>query len=522
MRYLKSIRVVTSIIFIVLTTILFLDFTNLLSGKWDNAILSFQFVPSLLKLFRGVSYVAIGFIGFTLLSFVFGRWYCSFVCPLGILQDIFIRINKFVFRKKRIKYSYHNSVPWLKHFVFVITLLFMLFGSTAMFILLDPFSNYGRIATHILQPIYLFFNNVIALVVNKMGYYGIYHIEIQAFDFASFIFALFIVFLLLLFTHKRGRLFCNTLCPVGAFLGKTSTISLFKLKISKNRCISCGLCELECKAESIDSKNQTIDFNRCVSCFNCIDVCSESAITYQLIKKGDIQKVDKSRRNTLKTLFAGVVGVSGLSFTINKEQFSSFKSKTPTISKYPVIPPGAISLEHYKSTCIACHLCVSSCPSKVIQSTFAEFGFDGLLIPKMDYGVNYCQFECNLCGEVCPTGAIKPLKIDNKKVTQIGKVTFVKDNCVVSQIEQDCGACAEHCPTKAVKMVPYNGKNNKKLLIPEVNTSLCIGCGACEYACPVRPYKAIYVESNINHLIAQKPTIEKLEQKGNKEQDFPF
>jgi ferredoxin len=158
----------------------------------------------------------------------------------------------------------------------------------------------------------------------------------------------------------------------------------------------------------------------------------------------------------------------------------------------------------------------------VLQSTFAEFGIDGLFIPKMNFDVNYCQYECNLCGNVCPTGAIKPFELEVKKTIQMGKVTFVKDNCVVSQLEKDCGACAEHCPTKAVRMVPYEGKSGKKLFIPEVNTDICIGCGACEHPCPVRPHKAIYVESNPHHLVAQKPKIEKVEQTEGELEEFPF
>ena len=136
----------------------------------------------------------------------------------------------------------------------------------------------------------------------------------------------------------------------------------------------------------------------------------------------------------------------------------------------------------------------------------------------MDYRVNYCTYECTLCTSACPTGAILPLALDAKKLVQIGKVQFVKDDCVVVSKKKDCAACSEHCPTKAVQMVPYEGK----LMIPETNNEICVGCGACEHACPVTPNKAIYVESNVLHLRAKKPEIKKLEQPVESGKDFPF
>jgi ferredoxin len=523
MLNLKKIRFVVAVLCLLATTLLFFDIESLLKTKFDNIILGFQFVPSMLKFIRGGAWVSLGFIVFSLLSLIFGRLYCSFICPLGILQDALIRFNRWVSRKKKTQFTYRNSFNWLRHLLVITTILSMLLGSTALLIWLDPYSNFGRMASHILQPIYLVANNLLAILVNKFDYYGIYHIELRAFDLGTFMLAISIFLLLVVFTRKHGRFFCNTLCPVGGWLSWIAHFSLFKLQFDANKCISCGLCEKACKAENIDYKNMQIDFDRCVACFNCVDTCSVNAISYQRKKKvPKIAKIDNTKRSALKTMAISLTALSGLSLTIDKEQFSSFNSTHIAKSKFPVMPPGALSLEHYKETCTACHLCVSACPSNVLQSTFTDFGLDGMFIPKMNFDVNYCQYECNLCGQVCPTGAIKPMALEQKKTVQMGKVTFVKDNCVVSQLEKDCGACAEHCPTKAIKMVPYPNKSGKELFIPEVNTDLCIGCGACEHPCPVRPHKAIYVEGNLNHQIAQKPVIEKMESTEGEMEDFPF
>lgn len=522
MNYLKPLRLIVALVFIILTSILFFNFPDILKSNFDNIVLGFQFIPSMLNFFKTLSIFAIGFILFTLLALLFGRVYCSFICPLGIIQDALIRISRKFKKKKRNPYKFKPPVPWVRHVLLFLTVLALLMGSTSLILILDPYSNYGRMATHIFQPIYLFVNNVVAHFANMAGWYGVYHIEFHAFNWAAFFFALTVLGVLLVMTLTRGRLFCNTICPVGTFLGWVSKLSVFKLKFLNHKCISCGLCEKNCKSECIDFKAMSIDFDRCVACYNCVNVCPEEAISYLPANKvnGKNTVTDDNKRNTLKTLAVAAAGVSGLSFTVDEKSLSSFRSTVPVKSKFPVTPPGSLSIEHFKSKCTACHLCVSACPTNVIQSTFIDYGIDGLFMPKLNYQVNYCQYECTLCGEVCPTGAILPMMLENKKLVQMGKVKFVSDNCVVTQNEDDCGACAEHCPTKAVRMVPY--KDHHDLFIPEVDTDLCIGCGACEHPCPVRPYKAIYVESNPVHEIAKKPEKKSTEQKEDVDEEFPF
>ena len=135
----------------------------------------------------------------------------------------------------------------------------------------------------------------------------------------------------------------------------------------------------------------------------------------------------------------------------------------------------------------------------------------------MNYAASYCNFDCVICGHVCPTGAILPLDVENKKHVQIGKAYFNKNDCVVVTKKKDCGACSEHCPTKAVTMVPYG-----QLVLPDVKEDLCIGCGACEHACPAYPNKAIYVISNSVHLTAKQLQSQKIEKYFNSNKDFPF
>jgi ferredoxin len=184
----------------------------------------------------------------------------------------------------------------------------------------------------------------------------------------------------------------------------------------------------------------------------------------------------------------------------------------------PVVPPGGASRARFEGLCTACHLCVTACPTQVIQPAVTEYGWMGVFQPKMEYAVNYCTYDCITCGEVCPTGALLPLTVDAKHLLQLGKAVFVKEDCVVETKKKDCGACAEHCPTKAVKMVPYEGK----LFIPEVNNEYCVGCGACEHACPTEPRRAIYVDAHAVHQSAKPRVSERTVPVQATPEEFPF
>ena len=182
-------------------------------------------------------------------------------------------------------------------------------------------------------------------------------------------------------------------------------------------------------------------------------------------------------------------------------------------------PPGSKNLENFNKYCTACGLCVSACRSNVLQPSFLEYGLSGMMQPHMDYHSGFCNYDCKICGDVCPSQAINVFHdLKEKQLTQLGKAKFVKGNCIVNTERTECGACSEHCPTKAVDMVPFLDTG---LMIPKVDDTICVGCGACEFACPTVPYRAIYVNGNAEHLIADEPKIEELEEL-EEEEDFPF
>lgn len=402
-----------------------------------------------------------------------------------------------------------------------IPFLLVIFGVAMGFLVLDPYSIYGRIAGTFLRPAAILINNIVSSVLSYFDIYSVYPTELKAFNAIPFLVAFLYLSLIAYLAFTKGRHYCNLICPVGTLLGLISRYSLFKIKINSEDCLSCGLCERDCKGNCIDSKNKEVDHENCVMCFNCISACPTKGIVYSAGNyfKKNTSEPDGNKRNFI---IKSVVYLSSLTFFGQKLQnkiIATKPSTVPIFKKYTASPPGSVSLEHFNNSCTACHLCISACPTQVLQPSFLEYGLEGMLQPHLDNSAGFCNFDCVLCSEVCPTGAIMPLTVEDKKLTQLGIAKFIEDNCVVKTQNTDCGACSEHCPTKAVHMIPY--KNN--LFIPEVREEYCIGCGACEHACPVKPYKAIYVEGNPIHKKAKiNPEYKDKPQEIDTSTEFPF
>ncbi|TFH37416.1 MAG: 4Fe-4S dicluster domain-containing protein, partial [Bacteroidia bacterium] len=416
------------------------------------------------------------------------------------------------------RYSYEIAYNILRYSILGITMIVMLAGSIFLITLLDPYSIFGRFMTLFGKPLVVQVNNVIASLLSRLDIYILYKVELKGIHAA--VYALPALFLILVgyLSLKRGRLYCNTVCPAGTFLGFISKVSIFRIKINATNCTRCGRCAKACKSSCIDFLNEVVDVSRCVTCFNCIDSCNENAISFSFNhnspESASDDEIDKSKRSFILNTFmlASFAGVaSGQNVPVPTKESTVPEDKTA-----PVCPPGGVSIGHFNDYCIACSLCVGACPTSVLRPSFRQYGLIGIMQPVMDYHKGFCNFECTVCIDVCPTGALLPLVLDAKKLTQLGKAKFIKKNCIVETEHTDCGACSEHCPTKAVKMVPLE----VNLVIPEVEEDICIGCGACEYACPTKPFKAIFVNGNPVHLDAKKPKEEAIKLKELEE--FPF
>jgi ferredoxin len=518
LQSLKKIRVVIAVAVFVLAGVIFLDFTGHVPTALTTVIGSLQLVPALTKLFTGITLASIGVLFVVLLTIAFGRVYCSTLCPLGTLQDIVIRMSG---RIRRRRWYRHTPAPVALHYTLLGASVVVAFaGSMVLIDLLEPFSNFGRILTNLGDPIVVSGNNGLAYLFGLIGIFGLYHVPLLHVQTLAVLLTIAFLALLVYLSYKHGRLFCNLLCPAGALLSIISRISFFKIAIVEERCTDCGFCEMVCKANCIDAESKKIDFNACVGCYNCISACPTVALKFEGLgrKKAppNPAPVDGRRR----VFFGTVIGSAALLLPGNEEK----PAQGANVVTYdqsrntPVTPPGARSQDRFSNLCTACHLCVSVCPPQVLAPSLFEYGLAGIMQPRMNYNAAYCNYECVLCTQVCPSGALLPLDIAVKKEVQLGRASFIKDDCIVITKKKDCGACSEHCPTKAVKMVPYEGK----LMLPELNNDICVGCGACEHACPTIPRKAIYVVANTVHQKAQKPQVQKLENPLESQKDFPF
>lgn len=511
MKFLKKIRVVLAILFFLPILLFFVDFTGKLPLEL-HSLLKIQWIPALLSLDLGI------IVFLLVLSLLFGRIYCSTICPLGVFQDI-VSWKSRLFKKKKKKYKFNHTKPQniLRYSLLALTVVVFVAGSSSLLILLDPYSTFGRFASQFFSPMVIWANNGLATIMNSMGNYTFYKAEQATFVSVAFIISISFFLLVGIMSWFRGRLYCNTVCPVGSTLGLLSRFSLFRISIKESTCTSCGLCERSCKSECIDSKKMTVDDSRCVSCFNCLTTCKKASMKYEFrYKKQEKKETEQITTTNSRRTFLVTSGALITSAALAKANNISGK-KDSILSRKPIMPPGAKNLDHFNTHCTGCQLCVSKCPMQVLKPASLQYGISGIIQPHLEFSTHvFCTYECNICSEVCPTKALEKLKMDDKKLTQIGIAKLRKNMCVVYTDEKDCGACSEHCPTQAVHMIPY--KNG--LTIPEVTDDLCIGCGGCESICPVRPHQAIYVEGVSNQVFARKPEEAK---KFDKEiEDFGF
>lgn len=496
---LRRIRTILALVVFVLITLLFLDVTGTLH-KYFGWLASIQFWPALLALHVGVVALLV------LLTLVFGRIYCSVICPLGVMQDIISRLHGI---RKKNRFTYSKEKRWLRYGVLVVFVASALAGVNAVVSLLAPYSSYGRIASSLMKPVYEAGNNVLAAIAEHLDSYAFYSVDVWMKSLPTMIVASVTLVVIAVLAWRGGRTYCNTVCPVGTILSFLARFSWLKVRIDGSKCVNCGLCTKNCKASAIDFKNHKIDYSRCVVCGDCIDKCNKGAISLS----HSLPRRDEQRQASQSFPTGGVEGAGRRSFLLGLAVASTAAALAQEKKKVdgglaaiedkiapkrltPLTPPGSLSAQHFAQHCTACQLCVSTCPNGVLRPST---GLSTFMQPTMSYERGYCRPECTKCGEVCPTGAIKPITRAQKSAMQIGHAVWIKKNCVPLTDGVECGNCARHCPTGAITMVPLDPNDEHSLKIPAVNEARCIGCGACENLCPARPFSAIYVEGHEVH-----------------------
>lgn len=492
---LRKIRLTLAVVCFVLTTGLFLDFTGThhpLFG-WLARV---QFVPAVLALNVGV------IVSLVVLTLLFGRVYCSVVCPLGAFQDVVSWLS--ARRKgKRRRFRYTPPQRVLRCVVLIVFVAAAAAGVGSLVALIEPYSAYGRMVHSLAAPLYTFCNNLLAGVAERADSYLFYERDVWLRSVPTLVVAAVTLAAIVTLAWRGGRTYCNSVCPVGTILGALARFALFRPTIDAGKCVGCGLCERRCKASCIAARKGTIDLSRCVGCMDCIDECRHGALAFAPRRGGGRpvttggQPPQGSRRAFLlgMGLLLGGVAVKAEEKKVDGGLAVILDKKVPS-RQTPIVPPGALSITHMARHCTGCQLCVTVCPNDVLRPSH---GLLTLMQPHVSYERGYCRPECVKCSEVCPTGAIIKITREEKSSTQIGHAVWIAKNCLPLADGTPCGNCARHCPTGAIIMVESTPGDRMSPRVPVVNNERCIGCGACESLCPARPFSAIYVEGHEMH-----------------------
>lgn len=481
---LRKARIILAAIMFTGITLMFLDFTGVLH-KWLGWMAKIQFLPALLA----ANTIIIA--GLLLLTILFGRIYCSIICPLGIMQDIISWINGRSKKKNKFRFRYKKEKKWLRLGVLALFIATLALGAHSIALIIAPYSAYGRIASNLFAPIYQWGNNLLAWGAERIDSYAFYSTDVWIKSLPTFIIAAVSFIILFIMAWKGGRSYCNSICPVGTILGFFSKKSVFAPVIDPSKCKGCGLCGRKCKSSCIDMDNHAIDYSRCVTCMDCLETCKEGAIKYTY-RYSQQAKTSQGRRTFL---ISSILLSSSIAAKAGHRGFG-IKEKHESKGRNPIVPAGSLSLKNFNDHCTACQLCVSACPEKVLKPSDS---LANLMQPEMVFDRGYCQIECNTCSSICPAGAIRPISIEDKSSVQIGHAVIDHNLCVVNTDNVKCLACGRNCPAGAIRLVAKNPEDKKSLLIPTVIEERCIGCGACEHYCPAKPIKAIHIEGHQVH-----------------------
>ena len=502
---LRKIRITLATVTLVCITWLFVDFTGTASHtRWITWLPKIQLLEAVLA----VNVVALLILA--VMTLIFGRIYCSIICPLGIMQDLFGWMGK---KAKKNRYTFSKEVRWLRYPMLAVAVGCWILGIGSVVQLLAPYSAFGRIATNLLQPVWQAGNNVLASIAEYYDSYAFYHSDIWLRALPSLVIAAVTLIVLAILAWRNGRTYCNTICPVGTVLSFLSRFSWLKIHFDTEKCRNCSLCTKNCKASCIDFKSHSVDYSRCVVCGDCIKSCKFGALTYSWSPKlGDDKDLSKESPSTYSDPQTPNLGSSRRSFLLASAMLTTaalaqeakktdgglaeIEDKIAPERQTPLTPPGSLSAQNMAQHCTGCQLCISECPNEVLRPSSDWLH---LMQPVMSYERGYCRPECTRCSEVCPAGAIKPIRHEDKASTQIGHAVWVKKNCIPLTDGVNCGNCARHCPVGAIEMVPSDPDDEESIAVPAVNETRCIGCGACENLCPARPFSAIYVEGHEKH-----------------------
>ena len=434
-----------------------------------------------------------------MLTIFFGRFFCGWICPLGTVLDFSDRLTK---KNRKKKSATHRKYRLWKYALFIGIVTAAIF-SLQLIWFFDPISLLTRSFTASIYPLFAYLVESILNLLIKIGLfedtlYSVYDVlrgsilPVEPIFFRQSVVIILIILTILLLGLITKRFWCRYLCPLGALFAIFSNFRILKRTVNED-CTDCGLCYVECKMDAINKNYRSYSQIECIECMNCVAVCPSNAVKYKINIHKSPAKLDVTKR---RLIFSGLGGL--LTVGITKTAFID-KANAGAVIR----PPGSLPESEFLERCLRCHECIKICSTagKCLQPVWLESGWEGIWTPMADARYGYCEYECNLCGFVCPTGAIHQLGLKKKQQMPIGTAYFDKSRCIPWYRNADCIVCEEHCPTpeKAIKFEIRTIKKHdgtiKEVKFPYVDENLCIGCGICVTKCPLVGKAGIFVTS---------------------------
>ena len=516
---LRKIRITLAAICFVAVTLLFLDFTGTLH-LWFGWLAKIQFLPAVLAL----NFVVIAIL--LVLTLLFGRIYCSVICPLGIFQDCVSNLSS---RRKgqKARFSYSKEIKWLRYGVLVLFVIALVAGLNALVALLAPYSAYGRMVQSLLAPVWQWGNNLLAWIAERQDSYAFVTKDVWLKSLPTLIVAVVTFVVVVALAWRNGRTYCNTICPVGTTLSFFSRFAMFRPVIDKSKCKSCHACERKCKAACIDVDNHKIDYSRCVDCFDCIDSCRLGALKYRFawgrgVGSGSTgaktpqnapvgskmtsneSKNGQNRSSAAPTPVAEPVvrqGSPTAEVTDNGKGVSTIDATSPVAEPVEATDKGRRAFLVGGAAVIGGSL-LSSIPMRAEEEEIKDKKRDGgfaEVLPKkapnrktpitpfgsesVEKFYKHCT-ACQLCVTVCPNNVLRP----SSRLEHLmqPEMSFEKGYC-----RPECVKCSEVCPAGAILKITPEEKTEWKVGTAGVDYDLCVvnrdgvSCGNCAHHCPV-------------------------------------
>ena len=432
-------------------------------------------------------WAAIGTLAVTLLV---GRAFCGWVCPLGTCIDI---ADTVLWRRRKRGRTQANR-PQVKFYLLAAVIGSALFGIQVGWFL-DPIPLITRAFALVLYPVVTVGQNLIAIHGRQqLLAVDLYWEPWPARHFQLSIVAGAVFVGILLLGALSRRYWCRTLCPLGALLGLIGRFGLLKRRVAES-CIGCKLCVRDCKMGAIpDEAPTTTKLPECILCFDCLTCKQEKTTSFgtHWLPEGARRPVDVTRRQTIQALAGGAVYGLAASTMLGRAEHHQKLIRPPGAILRKRGKPVPMPEDQFRDLCIRCGECMKACITGGLQPAVAEAGWDGVFTPILKPKVGWCELSCTACGDVCPTGALRPFLADEKPDIQIGLATIDADKCLAWREEKYyklCLVCDEQCSYDAVQWIT-DDQGYKR---PVVDVEACTGCGICEAKCPVQPEAAITV-----------------------------